>query len=306
MARHPTAGPTSTTIATNRSTYVGRSFGRNCITTHDIYRVTSGDFGTKRFQDPNLGDDDAKAMLVELRGTGSQTMAPPSIHPNGQLIEWYAEGEPLIITYNELLKDVERLAAACLLARYWPKRGARHDAALALAGALAHAQWSVDDAVNFIDPIARYKGRSKENEVRDTFKRFAQDKQITGQPTCTAFFSERVWDSIRQWLHLQSPASVVTDWPDPEPLPVTLPSVAALKPSMLPDKLRPSIVDIAERAQAPLDFPAVAVIVALSSALGRRIGIYPKQHDSWLVIPNLWGVIVGKPGSLMNFDEQDR
>ena len=43
---------------------------------------------------------------------------------------------------------------------------------------------------------------------------------------------------------------------------------------------------------------AVAVIVILSSLIGRKVGIHPKQRDDWLVVPNLWGVIVGRP-SLM-------
>ena len=88
------------------------------------------------------------------------------------------------------------------------------------------------------------------------------------------------------------------DWPDPEPLPGGLPAVPRFDARLLPIKLRPWICDIAERAQAPLDFPATTVIGLLSSALGRRAGIYPKQYDSWLVVPNLWGIIVGPPGYL--------
>ena len=32
------------------------------------------------------------------------------------------------------------------------------------------------------------------------------------------------------------------------------------------------------------------------AVIGRQCGIFPKQHDDWLVIPNLWGAIVGRPG----------
>jgi putative DNA primase/helicase len=275
------------------------SFGRGGYTTHHIYRATPADFGTKRLKDPTVEGNDEKGTLVELRGTGSQTMAPPSIHPDtGQIIEWYGKGDPHLVSHAELLKCVEWLGAACLLARNWPKRGGRHDAALALAGALAHAQWKVDDAVKFINPIAKFKGEGKEDEIRDTFKRRAAGKHVTGQPTCSSTFGDRVWDSVVQWLHLQSAAVSADDWPDPEPLPGGLPAVPALDPLLLPKALRPWINDIAQRAQAPLDYPAATIIVTLASALGRRVGIYPKQHDSWLVIPNLWGVIIGPPGYL--------
>src|SRR6185295_15561239 len=34
----------------------------------------------------------------------------------------------------------------------------------------------------------------------------------------------------------------------------------------------------------------------LGSLVGRKIGIRPKRYDDWLVIANLWGCIVGRPG----------
>jgi Protein of unknown function (DUF3987) len=40
-----------------------------------------------------------------------------------------------------------------------------------------------------------------------------------------------------------------------------------------------------------------AVIVA-GSLIGRKLGIHPKRRDDWLVVPNLWGAVVGRP-SLM-------
>jgi putative DNA primase/helicase len=36
----------------------------------------------------------------------------------------------------------------------------------------------------------------------------------------------------------------------------------------------------------------------LGSIIGRGCGIHPKRHDDWLVVPNLWGAVVGRP-SLM-------
>jgi hypothetical protein len=32
--------------------------------------------------------------------------------------------------------------------------------------------------------------------------------------------------------------------------------------------------------------------------VGRRLGIRPKRYDDWLVVPNVWGTIVGSPGLL--------
>lgn len=91
---------------------------------------------------------------------------------------------------------------------------------------------------------------------------------------------------------------VMEEWPEPIPLPEGLPAVKPLHPEMIPLPLRGWLMDIADRMQIPPDFSAAAAIVALGSIIGRGCGIYPKRHDDWLVVPNLWGAVVGRP-SLM-------
>ena len=87
-------------------------------------------------------------------------------------------------------------------------------------------------------------------------------------------------------------------WFEPEPLPIALPPVQPFNADLLPESLRCWIMDIANRMQCPPDFPAVAAIVAISSLLGARIVIRPKEHDDWQVVPNLWGLVVGRPGAM--------
>jgi putative DNA primase/helicase len=50
--------------------------------------------------------------------------------------------------------------------------------------------------------------------------------------------------------------------------------------------------------QVPLEFVAVPAIVCVATVVGRRIGIHPKANDDWLVVPNLWGAIIARPGML--------
>ena len=87
-------------------------------------------------------------------------------------------------------------------------------------------------------------------------------------------------------------------WPEPQPLPTGLPPVLLLDTALLPNRLRPWIEDIAARIRCPVDFPAAAAMVALGSVLGRKLGLRPKQRDDWLVVANLWGGVVGRPGVL--------
>ena len=68
----------------------------------------------------------AHTMMVELRGDGTQTMVPPSIHPDGEPVSWIDSNEEATeVTYDELLKAVALLAAASELLQYW-NEGQRH------------------------------------------------------------------------------------------------------------------------------------------------------------------------------------
>src|SRR5690606_38514414 len=64
-------------------------------------------------------------VLLEIRGTGHQTVIPPSIHSSGEPIAWVRDGAPLPIEEANLLRAVRATAIAALLARHWPA-GSRH------------------------------------------------------------------------------------------------------------------------------------------------------------------------------------
>ena len=89
-----------------------------------------------------------------------------------------------------------------------------------------------------------------------------------------------------------------TDWPEPQPIPEDLPAVKPFDPALLPTAIRPWVVDLAERMQCPIEFPAASAMVALAGMIGRRASIRPYHHDDWTEYPNLWGMLIGRP-SLM-------
>lgn len=91
-------------------------------------------------------------------------------------------------------------------------------------------------------------------------------------------------------------ASTGDEWPDPVPLPDALTPVMAFDPDLLPEALRGWVADISHRMQCPPDFTAVGAVAALSSLIGARAVVKPKERDDWAVVPNLWGLIVGRPG----------
>lgn len=87
-------------------------------------------------------------------------------------------------------------------------------------------------------------------------------------------------------------------WPKPTPIESTLPPVAPFESDLLPPALRDYVLDIADRQQSPPDFAAVAALCALSSLIGNRARIRPKQHDDWEIVPNLWGGLIGAPSAM--------
>jgi len=104
----------------------GRSSSRS---SHHLYYVTS-------LPKPRTFRDTDRSMLVEIRADGQMTVMPPSVHETGERREWEKAGLPSRISGDELVQAVSTVAACALLARHWPQRGSRHEAALALAGML--------------------------------------------------------------------------------------------------------------------------------------------------------------------------
>lgn len=88
------------------------------------------------------------------------------------------------------------------------------------------------------------------------------------------------------------------DWGPLERIPDGLSPVDPFVFDLLPAALRPWIKDIAERMQCPADYPAVSLMVALASVVGRQVTIRPKARDDWTVTPNLWGAVIGRPALL--------
>ena len=82
----------------------------------------------------------------------------------------------------------------------------------------------------------------------------------------------------------------------PQPLTTDLLPVLPLPAGLLPNAFRPWLIDIANRGCFPLEYPTASALVATGSLIGRSLAIRPKRHDSWTVVPNLWGTAVGPPG----------
>ncbi len=88
------------------------------------------------------------------------------------------------------------------------------------------------------------------------------------------------------------------EWPDISPIKTELLPVEPLKLGIIPAPLRPLIKDVSDRMQCPPDYVAAGMLVMISSIIGAGCGIFPKKKDDWMVIPNLWGGVVGRPSTM--------
>ncbi len=186
-------------------------FGRaGSRSSHRLYYVATQ---TRKFLDSTAtksGAEHERAVLVEVRSSGMQTLFPGSTHPSGERIEWEQSGEPTYIEAMEFESCVSRLAAGALLARYWCE-GKRHELSLALAGALLRASWTVDETKRFIEAVCHAAGdeeaRGRVQNVETTAAKIKEGAAATGWNTLKQFIDERIVRQVRDWLGVRETSS---------------------------------------------------------------------------------------------------
>jgi hypothetical protein len=98
---------------------------------------------------------------------------------------------------------------------------------------------------------------------------------------------------------LAGAAPSVFDWEKPNEIETKTPAVEALQPELMPEPLRPWLIDVSHRMQTPPDFSTVSALVIIGSVIGAGCSIRPKQKDDWEVIPNVWGACIGRPSVVL-------
>ena len=88
------------------------------------------------------------------------------------------------------------------------------------------------------------------------------------------------------------------EWPEPEELAETLPPVPLFDIRLLPKVIGAYAQDVSERMSCPVDFPVIAAMVALATAIGSRIHCKPYEKGTWLVPAGAWGMVVSSPSAI--------
>ncbi len=100
-----------------------------------------------------------RAMVLEVRGNGHQTMFPPSTHPTGEVVRWESDTDE-VPSYpaDELIRRAGICAFLAVVVRFYPRvQGDRDNICMALTGALVNADVAdeeIDKAVTMVAEIA--------------------------------------------------------------------------------------------------------------------------------------------------------
>lgn len=181
---------------------------------HSLY-YASPPTTAKKYVDPFNRETLCELRTCTKLGKTQQTVAPNSTHKDtGEPIRFSQCGEIPKVPGDELQRSLAGIAAAALLAKYWPEKE-RNLTELALAGALARARWNEESAVAFVlatyesvtthDPTAL--GTSDEpgrveQSVRSTFEKFRAGEEVTGVPKLKEHIPPKAVDAALKWLNI--------------------------------------------------------------------------------------------------------
>lgn len=205
-------------------------YGRaNRKKSHYLYRLARESRGVKWRID--------REVVVELRGSGSQSLLPGSRHPDGGYYATDIDAEFASIDVDELKGLCGQIAALGALSREYPRGGGRHDFIAALTGVLIRGGFTEDEVrvrmEAFLDAVsAKESDREQRNRtVESVILAAKEDNSYYGLNTLKEFVSEGVLERVRVWLtsrrksRVSSVPDEVAKVADPlyEPFPLSAP-----------------------------------------------------------------------------------
>jgi hypothetical protein len=173
-----------------------------CLALHN------GEFGASI----SIKDADGKEMVsIRIGGgdKGSQSMAPPSIHPSGELVEWikdYVLTPPSVGL--ELVTAARHCCVAALLADHWPGGGSRHAFAMAVAGWLGMQEVPQEQTELIVQQAAEAAGddevKDRINAVRGSYRALERGEPVTGWTTLSQLIDGKAAKALRAALAVKS------------------------------------------------------------------------------------------------------
>ncbi len=237
------------------------------------------------FKEPEIKITNRVNLLpgIDIRGDGGYIVAPPSIHKSGLRYSWMRDFAESPITE----------APGWLLKLFNGREESRSFFDFSLKGSVGEGGRN-----NFLTREAGKLRRNglEQNQIADELRKINAERC---RPPLEESELMAICASVARYPSatvIQTPAPSKYWLEEPKALDFKDIEAPSLSPDLLPECFSPWIMDISERMQVSPEFVMAPALVSFSSLVGRKIGIYPKQQDDWLVIPNLWGAIVARPG----------
>lgn len=151
--------------------------------------------------------DTKKQAIVELRSTGSQTVLPPSMHPDKERYEinYENDNEFTSIPRIKLMRYLNEVAAGALFIRNFPEGGSRHDYIHAVIGSLLWAKWKPDDVRRFVKALI-YATQHRDDDpnqrlrtIENTIEKFRGGHRVFG------------WKKLREWVDAKE-IQLIRNW----------------------------------------------------------------------------------------------
>ncbi|SMY07240.1 bifunctional DNA primase/polymerase [Flavimaricola marinus] len=148
-----------------------------------------------------------RAMLLEVRGDGHQTMFPPSIHPSGERVQWHIGATSVpTVEADELLKLCGIIAVLSTVAMAYPKvNGQRDEVCMMIAGVLVRAGLEdamIDDLIVCVASLAGdEEAEKRRGKAAATRARVDAGEGVWGLPElCSRLEIEEAEPAFRKWL----------------------------------------------------------------------------------------------------------
>ncbi len=184
-------------------------FGREGARGSHYLLRSDGAVASKKYDLPELKGvaglpDEHAVCVLEVRANG-HTMAPPSIHPNGEAVEWERDAALLDDGASGVYRRAGLLAFLSVVARFYPAQGSRDDFCMAFAGALLAAGLPPDEADRCIVAVAEVAGdeeAAKRRKAGQTAGKVDAGEPVTGLPRVVEMLGlpEGVTKRFRDWL----------------------------------------------------------------------------------------------------------
>lgn len=215
-----------------------------------------------------------KETLVEVRSTGSQSVLPPSIHPDKEryIVDDWNDDEFTALPRMRLMRYLDEVAAAALFVRHFPQDGSRHDYIHAMTGAMLWSKVKPED----VRRIARAVVYAVQNEdddpkqrlrtIENTIEHHRKGNRIAGWPLLKDWIPAKDTQFLRRWV-------MHKDFLEEVPSEVVISEVRSTKfdksllrvPGLVGDLVKWSSKQT-YLEQAPFDLATALMCVALASS----------------------------------------